>query len=81
MIVARGGGKDGTDVVLMVLEPGNIAKMQIGQPIVKSLNEFLPELPIKVDLNKGAAMTERTRWLDAWKWFVIALAVLALVVW
>lgn len=49
MIVARAAGDKG-ELLLMVLEPGNIAKMQLGQPIVKKLKEFLPELPEDIEL-------------------------------
>ena len=49
MIVARGGDGE-KDFVLMILEPANLAKLQLGQPIVKSLNEFIPELTTKIDL-------------------------------
>ena len=49
MIAARGGDGE-KDFVLMILEPANLAKLQLGQPIVKSLNEFIPELTTKIDL-------------------------------
>lgn len=50
MIAAR--LHDGTNKVclLLVLEPGNIEKLKQGQPIHKWLNEFIPELPQKVEL-------------------------------
>jgi hypothetical protein len=51
MIAARLHDNDtGEQILLLVLEPANIAKLQLNQPIVKPLNEFLPELPIKVEL-------------------------------
>ena len=50
MIAAR-MRRDGTpDQLILVVEPGNIAKLELGQPIVKRLNEFLPELPGEVNL-------------------------------
>jgi hypothetical protein len=49
MIAARLHG-DGKLIVLMVLEPGNIEKLKQGQPIHKFLNEFIPELPTKIEL-------------------------------
>jgi hypothetical protein len=33
------------NLLCLVLEPGNIDKLQIGQPIVKDLREFIPDLP------------------------------------
>ena len=36
--------------ILLVLEPGNIERLQQGKPIHKWLNEFIPELPTKVEL-------------------------------
>lgn len=44
MIIAKLDDKDGKNCLLMILEPGNIAKLQLGQPIVKDLREFIPEL-------------------------------------
>jgi len=35
---------------MLVLEPGNLEKLKEGQPIHKWLNEFIPELPFKVEL-------------------------------
>jgi hypothetical protein len=35
---------------MLVLEPGNIEKLKRGEPIHKWLNEFIPELPTKVEL-------------------------------
>jgi hypothetical protein len=54
MLVARLHDNDnGEQTLLILLEPANIAKLQINQPIVKALNEFLPELPEKVELVIG----------------------------
>lgn len=36
--------------VMLVLEPGNLEKLKEGKPIHKWLNEFIPELPAKVEL-------------------------------
>lgn len=30
------------DALLVILEPGNIAKLEAGQPIIKKLSDFLP---------------------------------------
>jgi hypothetical protein len=38
---AKGGGES----LLILLEPGNVAKLQLGEPIVKDLKEFLPDFP------------------------------------
>lgn len=54
MLVARmHENESGEQTLLILLEPANIAKLQINQPIVKALNEFLPELPEKVELVIG----------------------------
>jgi hypothetical protein len=45
--VSRDGSKD---VLLIVLEPGNLAKLQTGNPILKNLREFIPDLPREMDL-------------------------------
>jgi hypothetical protein len=50
MIVARMHGEDGQVVIMLVLEPGNIQKLKAGEPIHRFLNEFIPELPSKVEL-------------------------------
>lgn len=50
MIAARLHGSDKGVCVMLVLEPGNIEKLQRGEPIHKWLNEFIPELPTKVEL-------------------------------
>ena len=44
MIVARMGKTDPGESLLFLLEPGNILKLQMGQPIVKKLHEFMPQL-------------------------------------
>jgi hypothetical protein len=48
MIVARMVGKDSPsdspgNTLLFLLEPGNIAKLQMGHSIVKKLHEFMPD--------------------------------------
>lgn len=53
MICARGESPEGAKSVLMILEPGNIEKLRLFQPIVKKLNEFIPELPFEVELVIG----------------------------
>jgi hypothetical protein len=42
--------KNGNKLLMLVLEPANLEKLRLGQPIVKNLQEFLPELPVAVDL-------------------------------
>lgn len=41
MIVAHYGDEQ-SDCLLFILEPANIAKIQLGQPIIKKLRDFLP---------------------------------------
>lgn len=50
MIAAKLHQPDGSECILLVLEPGNLEKLKSGQPIHKWLNEFMPELPHKVEL-------------------------------
>jgi hypothetical protein len=50
MIAARLHDEKGPVCLMLVLEPGNIEKLKAGQPIHKWLNEFIPELPTKVEL-------------------------------
>lgn len=50
MIAARLHDEKGSVCVMLVLEPGNLEKLKAGQPIHKWLNEFIPELPLKVEL-------------------------------
>jgi len=50
MIAARLRDENGFDCVMLVLEPGNIEKLKRGEPIHKWLNEFIPELPRKIEL-------------------------------
>lgn len=42
MIVARMGEEGAPDSLLVLLEPGNLAKLQLGQAITKDMSEFLP---------------------------------------
>lgn len=50
MIAARMHDGDGKVIIMLVLEPGNIEKLQKGQPIHKFLSEFVPELPSNIEL-------------------------------
>jgi hypothetical protein len=50
MIAARLHDEKGSICLMLVLEPGNLEKLKAGQPIHKWLNEFIPELPTKVEL-------------------------------
>ncbi len=50
MIAARLHDENGSLCVMLVLEPGNLEKLKAGEPIHKWLNEFIPELPTKVEL-------------------------------
>jgi len=50
MIAARLHDGEGKVIILMILEPGNIEKLKQGQPIHKFLNEFIPELPTRIEL-------------------------------
>lgn len=49
MIAARLHGPEGQQVIMLVLEPGNIEKLKQGQPIHKFLNEFMPELNANIE--------------------------------
>lgn len=50
MIAARLHDESGKIVIMLVLEPGNIEKLQKGDPIHKFLSEFVPELPANIEL-------------------------------
>jgi hypothetical protein len=50
MIAMRLDDEKGGVCVMLVLEPGNLEKLKAGQPVHKWLNEFIPELPTKVEL-------------------------------
>jgi hypothetical protein len=50
MLAAPLHNDDGRICLLLVLEPGNLEKLKSGQPIHKWLNEFVPELPAKIEL-------------------------------
>ena len=50
MIAAKLHDEKGGICVMLVLEPGNLEKLKSGQPIHKWLNEFIPELPMKIEL-------------------------------
>lgn len=39
--------------LLLVLEPGNLEKLKMGQPIVKKLRQYIPELGVEVELTIG----------------------------
>ncbi len=43
-------GDESTDSIMFILEPPNMEKLQLGQPIVKLLNDFLPNLPAKIEI-------------------------------
>ena len=49
MIAAR-VSQESRQIILLVLEPGNIEKLKAGEPIFKFLNEFMPELKTKMEL-------------------------------
>lgn len=53
MIAVRLHNADGVIALLLVLEPGNIERLKEGKPIVKFLNEFIPELQTQVQLLVG----------------------------
>jgi hypothetical protein len=44
------GKTDPGNSLLFVLEPGNIAKLELGQPIVKKLHELMPEFAEDAEL-------------------------------
>lgn len=50
MLALHGGSADGRELVMLVLEPGNIEKIKKGQPIHKFLTEFLPGFDRQVEL-------------------------------
>jgi len=49
MLALHGGNEDG-ELLLLVLEPGNLEKLKRGEPIHKYLSELLPGLNRKVEL-------------------------------
>ncbi len=49
MIAAR-LHKEKAVCILLVLEPGNLEKLEKGEPIHKFLNEFIPDLKTPVEL-------------------------------
>jgi hypothetical protein len=66
MIAARLHNGEGEFCIMLVLEPGNLEKLKQGQPIHKWLSEFLPELPMKVELL--FAYTPDAMWVaEQWK--------------
>lgn len=50
MIAARLSDDAGKIIIMLVLEPGNFEKLKSGAPIHKFLNEFIPELPTRIEL-------------------------------
>jgi len=65
MIVAsvnKASTKNGNNLLLLILEPANLEKLKLGQPIIKNLNQFFPQLPEKVDLM--LAYTPDAEWLS-----------------
>jgi hypothetical protein len=50
MLALHGGKEDGSELLLIVLEPGNLAKLKEGQPIHKFLSELLPGFQRRVEL-------------------------------
>lgn len=50
MIAMRLEESNGNKLILLILEPGNLAKLKRGEPIHKDLNEFVPELNPKTEL-------------------------------
>jgi hypothetical protein len=50
MLALHGGSADGRELVMLVLEPGNLEKLKQGQPIHKFLTELLPGLNRNVEL-------------------------------
>lgn len=50
MLAMHGGSKDGSELLLIVLEPGNLEKLKQGQPVHKYLTELLPGINRKIEL-------------------------------
>jgi hypothetical protein len=50
MIAARFSDGKGGIAIMLVLEPGNLEKLKRGEYIHKFINEFIPELPTKIEL-------------------------------
>ena len=40
-----------SEIVLFILEPANVEKLQLGSPIVKCLNDFFPDLPKRIEVS------------------------------
>lgn len=53
MLVAHMTKPDQTDSVLVILEPGNLAKLKTGQPMIINLNQYLPGLNGRVEVLLG----------------------------
>ena len=53
MIVARMNNEEGNEGILFLLEPGNLAKLELGQPIVKKIKQFIPELEKEIEIVIG----------------------------
>ena len=61
MLAMHGGSKDGSELLLIVLEPGNLEKLKQGQPIHKYLTELLPGINRQIEL--VFAYTPDMNWL------------------
>ena len=48
--INKASTKNGNELLLLILEPANLEKLKLGQPIVKNLKQFFPQLPEAIDL-------------------------------
>jgi hypothetical protein len=60
--INKASTKNGNELLLLILEPANLEKLKLGQPIVKNLNQFFPQLPVNIDLM--LAWTPDAAWLS-----------------
>jgi hypothetical protein len=60
--INKASTKNGKELLLLILEPANLEKLKLGQPIVKNLNQFFPQLSEKIDLM--LAWTPDAEWLS-----------------
>ncbi|MDE2106842.1 MAG: hypothetical protein KGL39_57030 [Patescibacteria group bacterium] len=54
MLLARlEAREDKKECLLIVVEPANLEKLRMGQPIIKNLRQFIPEIPFECELVIG----------------------------
>lgn len=61
MIILHYGTNDGVEGLMLVLEPGNIEKLRIGQPIVKRMKQLAPDS--EIDFEISLVFTPDSQWV------------------